>query len=59
MAARTERGEARIAPVAEHHTTTVPAAFFDDLLAALDTPAAAKPALAEAAMTRNRTVTRR
>jgi len=45
--------------IAEHHTTTVPAAFFDELLAALDTPAVANPALSKAAATRARAVTRR
>jgi len=45
--------------IAEHHTTPVPAAFFDELLAALDAPTAANPVLTNAAATRHRTVTRR
>ena len=45
--------------IAENHTTTVPAGFFDDLLAALDTPGVPNAALADAASTRASVVTRR
>lgn len=43
----------------EHEaTTTVPATFFDDLMAALDAPAQANPLLAAAAQRRRETVVR-
>ncbi len=45
--------------IAEYHTTTVPAGFYDDLLAALDTPGVLTAALADAEATRASVVTRR
>lgn len=45
--------------IAEHHTTTVRAGFFDELLAALDTPGVLNAALADAEATRASVITRR
>lgn len=45
--------------IAEHHTTILPARFFDDLLAALDTPGASNAVLAKAAVRRDSVVTLR
>ncbi len=45
--------------IAEHHTTILPAGFFDDLLAALDTPGVPNAVLAKAAVRRDAVVTRR
>jgi uncharacterized protein (DUF1778 family) len=48
--ARAAAGERADRILREHEaTTTVPAAFFDDLLAAMDAPVEANPALAAAA----------
>ncbi|MDR3068521.1 MAG: DUF1778 domain-containing protein [Cellulomonas sp.] len=57
--ARTAAEERAERILAEHAvTTTVPAGFFDDLLAALDAPAQPNQALAQAAARLRETVTR-
>lgn len=57
--ARSAAEEKADAVIREHEaTTTVPAEFFDQMLAALDTPAAPAPALVEAMRRADATVTR-
>lgn len=57
--ARTAAGERAERVLREHEaTTTVPAEFFDDLMAAFDMPAQASPALSAAAARLRETVVR-